>query len=63
MRTIFKYIYDCFFSKPSNYQMRRHPKNKEMYIILFEGRRVHEGSYKSCLEYMKGDRMALSPKL
>lgn len=60
---VIRYIMDCFFSKPSAYQLRRSRKNPNMYMIFNEGKRIHEGDYKACQEFIHGKRLEVSPSL
>lgn len=60
---ILKYIYECFFSRPSEYQLRKNVKNPNLYMVFFKGKRIHEGTYKSCQEFLLGQRIEVSPSL
>ena len=54
---ILKYIYECLFSEPFDYQLRKNVKNPNLYMVFSQGKRIHEGSYKSCQEYLLGQKM------
>jgi len=58
---IIRYIISCFFEKPSAYQLRRNKKNPDLYMIFFQGKRVYEGDYKRCQEFIHGKGIEVSP--
>ena len=62
MKTI-QYIFNCFFSQPSPYQIRRHSAYRELYEIQYNGKAIHEGTYDDCQTYLSGKQIAVSPSL
>ncbi len=60
---IIRYIISCFFEKPSPYQLRRNKKNPDLYMIFFQGKRIYEGNYKRCQEFINGRKLEVSPTL
>jgi len=62
MKTI-QYIYDCFFRAPSPYQLRRSANYKGIYVIQYNGKDIHEGTYQDCKNYLNGRSLAVSPCL
>lgn len=60
---VLKYIYNVFFKTASEYQLRKNKKNPNLYMVFFQGKRIHEGSYKSCQEFLLGQRLEVSPSI
>lgn len=63
MTTTVRYIYDCLFDKPSSYQLKRHGKHKDRYMVFHKGLKIFEGTYKGCQVFVIKRDVALSPSL
>ena len=63
MTTTINYIFQCLFDRPSPYQLRRHGKHRDRYMIFRKGLKVYEGTYKGCQAFAIRRDVALSPSM
>ncbi len=63
MTNTIRYIFDCFFDRPSSYQLKRHGKHRDRYMVFFKGLKIFEGTYKGCQAFIMRKGAFVSPSL